>query len=348
MVRHSLFIFLLLIPTVNNADQDAENGITAERLRQIASDAEREKRFKASRVDPDNMASFLDFLNRPDQSQKGAESPEMTESMQHQKSRRFDYSHNPDTSMVMPERIPEAGPEKQQKKAMPVRSGKYSQNTKAPVNNVVATQIPPKGSGGNQFTYIPPARAVSNNTASNYSDAGKKTKRRFGIRIGTWIKGRLGRSTTNSDPGLIEIHITEDVSGDYRTLPSGTIFFCQKQFNPGTRRLDLEILKALLPSGDEIELTALVYDVQREAGLRGIVVENENRSVATGMVNGVLNAGRRLASLGADNTAGIIIDSTVGSVTEDQKEINEAKKPTIAYTIHVPPQGVLVQIQTTF
>ncbi len=65
----------------------------------------------------------------------------------------------------------------------------------------------------------------------------------FGIRIGTWIEGKLRRNASNAEPGLIEIYTTRDIRGDKKVLPIGTTLFAQKTYNPGTKKLDLLVEK---------------------------------------------------------------------------------------------------------
>jgi len=376
MVNRCLLIVLLISPVTLFAESE-DNGITAERLRLVASDAEREKRLRASRVDPTNMNSFLDHLYSAEKKGDALNTIIPEEERKSRAEGIFNYNKSGVSSQSSNKQLNENNaqgaltseslPDFKQSNINKtnktgksntgaVRSSKYSNNAEF-MDQTIQHQVTHKNTKTikiiqpqyNEFVYVAPARSAGGgNGASNNSDAGVVAKRKFGIRIGTWMKGRLNRSTTNSDPGLVEVHITEEIQGDRRSLPAGTIVFCQKRFNRGTRRLDMEILRALLPSGEEVELTALIYDEQRTAGLRGIVVENENRSVTSGLVDGVLTAGGKIASLGANSSAGIIIDSTINSVSGDQRQINKAKNPTIAYTIHVPAQTVLVQIQTTF
>ncbi len=194
----------------------------------------------------------------------------------------------------------------------------------------------------------PPRVAVNNSAASSHSDAVIQKQRRFGISIGRWFSAHMNRDTTNADPGLIEIRTTEDIDGKYRKLPSGTMLFATKRYNSGTKRLDLQIIRGVLPDGEEFTLNALVYDESQIAGLHGIVIENNAAAVSSGVKRGMIDAGRSLASTVTEGGAvGVILDSTVSSVA-DAKQAVAVATDAAPYTIHVSPQSVLVQVQETF
>lgn len=359
-MKYTGVLYFVFFSSILQATEEYEQGITADRLQQIAGDAEVQKRMRANRIDPSDMNSLLDYLLpkkrtkiievdiKPINNVVNNTDTQKKDSAQG----KFNYTDIPKPEIKSQKKVSSkyGKPEPNEPEIVINQKNQEAETATASYSDkLVEKKIkkPPynkKKTYRNEYTYIAPSRTQSS-TNEIYAS---KLKRKFGIRIGTWIKGRLNRSTTNSDPGLIEVHIREEIQGDYRSLPVGTILFCQKKFNKGTRRLDMEIIKALLPSGEEFDLTALVYDEQRKAGLRGVVIENDNRSIESGLTKGVLNAGGAIASLNTGSTAGIIIDSTIESVTDNKKIINSAKNPSVAYTIHVPPQIVQVQIQITF
>ncbi|MCP5005401.1 MAG: conjugative transposon protein TraM, partial [Planctomycetes bacterium] len=196
--------------------------------------------------------------------------------------------------------------------------------------------------------YIPPPRPGSTSKNSGSSDAVELKQRRFGIPLGTWVSAKLNRQTTNSDPGLIELITTQDIVGQHKTLPIGTYLFSQKQFNSGTKRLDLHIVLARLPDGKEIEINCLVYDSQKVAGLQGIIVENNSGAVEQGFKTGLVNAGQSLVNQGTQGSvAGSVLSSTAESLADTQNASINAQSKSL-FTVHVSPQPVQVQVQTTF
>ncbi len=195
--------------------------------------------------------------------------------------------------------------------------------------------------------YIPPPRSSSSSN-TNTSDVVSVGQRRFGITLGTWFKADLRRRTTNSDPGLIEMVIMQDVEGNQNNLPAGTYLFSEKSYNQGTKRLDLHVIKALLPDGDEIELSGLVYDSVKVAGLQGIIVENGSSAVQSGFKTGLISAGQTLINQASKGALGAeIITSTTDSIADNKLSTVDAEKA-VPYTVHVSPQPVYIQIQQTF
>jgi len=352
-----------------------EAGITADELRQIAGDAERTKRERANRVQANDLNSLLPRLERnkraghgvSEQSQsksetsgveaslEGAERPGDNEQAavptdtsivteRHDTSSRVQSSSTTrlHDEKLLPNVVPRSS---KHRKDSPSGSHALQEKT-AGITPSSSPAILAKPS----HIYMPPARvSTGGGAASSRSDAVKQKQRRFGILIGSWFEARMSRETTNADPGLIEIKIINDVEGNHRTLPAGTMLFASKRYNAGTKRLDLHIIQGVLPGGEEIIVDALVYDSSQVAGLNGIVVENNAGTISGGFKKGVINASRTIATTltGVGSPAGTVLDSTVSEVA-DAKQAAAVARDVAPYTIHVSPQPVLIQVQETF
>ena len=361
--------------------------MTAEELRRIAGDAERSQRERAQRIQATDLNSLLPRLeNKQKISEK--EQLKKNGFSEHQQKQKVIESAatSPATSVagaatqennIKPRRNAGTPRERARTPGAPraITYGKPQSHSNSGVGKVSASTAQKRAvqlvSDGKPsltqpnnltektrqaipnppYVYVAPARYSSTNnsaSSSKSSDAVVAKQRRFGIRIGAWFSARMNRETTNFDPGLIEIRVLEDVVGDNRTLPSGSLLFANKIFNKGTKRLDLKIIKGLLPDGEEIVLDGLVYDSSRVAGLHGIVVENDAGAIASGFKKGLVDAGSSIVSTAVGGTpAGMVLDSAVGAVA-DAKQAATAAETAAPYTIHVSPQPVLVQVQATF
>src|SRR5690606_30753682 len=105
----------------------------------------------------------------------------------------------------------------------------------------------------------------------------------YGIERGTWLDIRLNRSVSSGDSGQAEFVLESDVAGSFQTLPSGTLFFANKQINMSTKRMEAFVTLAKLPGGKEIEVNGWIYSVNQTAGLTGVLErdrEGENKAAA--------------------------------------------------------------------
>ena len=136
--------------------------------------------------------------------------------------------------------------------------------------------------------------------------------------------------------------------GNHKILPTGTYLFSDKLFNQGTRRLDLRVIRARLPDGDEIEINCLIYDSSRVAGLQGIIVENNANAVASGFKSGLIEAGQAIVNqAGGGTIGGAVISSTADAVANAQ-QASISMQQAMPFTVHVSPQPVFIQVQVTF
>ncbi|MFZ5863173.1 MAG: TrbI/VirB10 family protein [Nitrospirota bacterium] len=197
-----------------------------------------------------------------------------------------------------------------------------------------------------QKTYVPPPRLT---TSGPVTDAiPRDLKRLFGIRLGAWMPGRLTRTATNTEPGLVEIELTEDVAGDKKTLPAGTLVFAHKQYNDGTKRLELQVEKGITPSGLEFALHGLVFDLHKMSGLIGSVSNDTSRVVERGTKKGLLAAGGAAAQQFTGSTPlGAASSAAASSIlSESEQAVDESTRPSV--TIQVPAQPLLIRVEDTF
>jgi hypothetical protein len=170
-------------------------------------------------------------------------------------------------------------------------------------------------------------------------------KRYFGIPLGTWFRVELTRSISSAENGQIELTVADDVPGAHRILPAGSLLFADKTYNDATKRLDCRLVRGITPKGYEFTLHASCYDLQRQAGLNGIVNVNQqavaSRSVKSGVLSAMGAAAGAVAGTSSIATQGV--RGAVGSITSDAQQANEETAPPI-YTIYVSPQVLLVRM----
>jgi hypothetical protein len=220
-------------------------------------------------------------------------------------------------------------------------SRKYSSTPAAEAPTTTTSPVHPS-----QKTYIPPPRLT---TSGPVTDAvSRDPKRLFGIRLGAWMPGRLTRTATNTEPGLVEIELTEDAAGDKKTLPAGTLLFARKQYNDGTKRLELQVEKGITPSGLEFGLHGLVFDLHKMSGLIGSISNDPSRVVERGTKKGLLAAGGAAAQQFTGSTPlGAASSAAASSIlSETEQAVDEATRPRV--TIQVPAQPLLIRVEDTF
>lgn len=174
------------------------------------------------------------------------------------------------------------------------------------------------------------------------------TKRHYGIRRGTWIKGELRRNINNAEPGDVELYLSQEVHGDKKSLPVDTQLFAAKALNNATQRLDMITTYAITPKGREFELKARIYDTLKVSGLMGIIDADESKIVERGATQGLAALGTSvLSEVGTESAIGrglakggqsMINDSQRASQLDTQQQI----------TIFVAPQPILLRVEETF
>lgn len=232
------------------------------------------------------------------------------------------------------------------------RSTKYSRPAPAAATPAVSAPTPTPattGQDGQQGDqYIPPPRPAGTNNPI-YSDAvGVDGKKPFGVRLGTWFTANLNRNISNAEPGSAELVLSQDVLGDHKTLPAGTILFATKQINGATKRMELMVQRGITPDGKEFTAKAIVYDTQKVSGLTGIISGDSDAIAERGVNKGLLAAaGAAAKSVAGTTVVGQAGSAATQSVLQDtSRVVDAANMPTI--TIYVAPQPVMVRVEETF
>ncbi len=243
------------------------------------------------------------------------------------------------------------------------KAGKYGEDTSPtsdgsskPANMMAAVTLPDTSSDKKKSEkkeketkpvdpniYIPPPR---NNSPSN-SVAGVmvRDKSKFGIPIGTWIKGELARPVSSAESGLIEFVITESIKGKYQTLPIGTVIFSNKSINEAQKRLESLSVTALLPNGDEFPgISMRAYSLDKTAGLSGTLIRDREGELKSSGSNAALSAlSAATPSLGTP--AGSAINSVTDDLISNEKRYVDRAPRAI---IQVSPQPVLLKVSRGF
>jgi len=198
-------------------------------------------------------------------------------------------------------------------------------------------------------TDVAHSRTDSASEGLRVSGADTKDQRYFGIPLGTWFRVTLNRNVTNAETSQVELTVAENVSGKSRVLPAGSILFANKAYNTATKRLDCQLARGITPRGYEFNLRASCYDLQRLAGLNGVVSVDEKAVVKKGIQTGVINTLRTAAAqsmTGSTNAVLAGVSGATDSVLNDHSQIaDQSNAP--AYTIYVSPQELLIRLDDT-
>jgi len=200
------------------------------------------------------------------------------------------------------------------------------------------------GVGAQGDTYIPPSRSdgtssVALTSASNDDDA-------WGVRIGTWAAATLTRSVSSADSSAIELELVEPLSGEHRNVPAGATLFAEGSFNEGTRRLTLEVTKAITPDGREFSLSATVYDESKRAGLPGTVVRDRGEEVKAAASDGALTLAESV--IGTVTGSGAAGEAAGSTAEELLKQEEKTQKEAPQAVIRTNPQRALIRVNESF
>jgi hypothetical protein len=194
--------------------------------------------------------------------------------------------------------------------------------------------------------YIPPPRLDTASTTQSQVFA--QETRRFGITLGTWFRANLERRITNADNGQVEVTLAEDVPGNTRMLPAGTVLFGQKSYNQVSQRLDISLSQGITPAGEEFSVVASVYDHTKVSGLAGSVQRQRDAEVRSAAAKGALKTAQALLSTTLETTGAGAIADGVGQVGDELLDNERRFIHEPAVLIQVSPQPVLVRVNQTF
>lgn len=305
-----VFLFALIVCT------SSANAITPAELRAMSADKDRENTQRSSRA---NTGAVDTLLPQP------AKQPTSSK-----------YSGSTDSTVKETTNSPPVILKKKQTKQLAVNSKGDAATPTAPATQETATS--------NQNIYIAPAR--QNSTNQMVSDAIPATLV-FGIRLGTWMPANLNRDTSSAEPGSVELSISEDVIGDKRTLPAGTVLFANKRLNSATKRMEMVVTHGITPSGQEFKLRGIIFDPLKVSGLSGIYQVDEKAVAKRGVQKGVVAAvGAAAQSLGGLNPLAIAGGAATQSVLSDAGGAVEYNAPTAV--IYVSPQPLIIRVEERF
>ncbi len=194
--------------------------------------------------------------------------------------------------------------------------------------------------------YVPPVRSGDAANAKIVSDA-IPASLVFGIRLGTWMPAKLNRDTSSAEPGTVELSISEDVIGDRRTLPAGTVLFANKTLNSGTKRMEMTVTNGITPSGQEFKLRGIIFDPLKVSGLSGIYEVNDKAVAKHGVQKGTVAAiGAAAQTFGGGNPLAAAGGAATQSVITDTGGAVEYNAPTAV--IYVSPQPLIIRVEERF
>ncbi len=169
----------------------------------------------------------------------------------------------------------------------------------------------------------------------------------FGISLGTSIPVRLRRTSTNVQPGYIELVVTADVAGRKKTLPADSILFAISSVVKGSSRLYLNSVKGVTPGGEEFVLKGHISDHFNTAGLSG-VIKSDGRAVSRSLSQGGLALSRSLASeIGGDALA-TGANAVASQLIQEGSEKTSANLDRAAFIVSANPQQGVLTVEETF
>lgn len=206
---------------------------------------------------------------------------------------------------------------------------------------------PPKNIDDPQSTrqqfYIPPGGGGQAKITSGTLGNGDV---KYGITIGSWVKVELERPASSAETGLIEFSLNESMAGRFKTLPAGTILFAQKNINMANKRMEALIVRALLPSGEELtNIRGRIFSLDKSAGLQGdLIRDREGEADATLGKAALTGIKAAVPSMGGD-VAGAVVGSVADdTISNEQRYMNK----TPSASIRVYPQVCLLKISESF
>jgi hypothetical protein len=351
MVIKRALVTCLLATLAGSASADK---YTASDLKRLLRDSEREHSISENHLKSDELHTVIDEDRHPQRVRSERE----TSSRMPGTPAKKQLNNERDSSLPQHQRQPNA--QIGQGDAMPGdrsqhdngSEGKKQRTSDSGSHNKPGSSLPGYSGGrsNDPDRYVPVVRqSRGNDQITTLSRDIKKNKRpSYGVRLGTIFRVELRRMVTNADSALIELHVVDDVFGDYKVLHGGTQLFGDGRFNRSTNRLDVHVTKGITPNGKEFQLNAVVLDIHEQAGLLGTVTgdgKTIERSIAAGGYDG---ARAVVNSLAGDSIVGDVMDSTVGTALDESESERrqENTKPNLIIT--VTPQYAFVRIEETF
>ena len=172
------------------------------------------------------------------------------------------------------------------------------------------------------------------------------SRKKFGIRAGTWGRIFLPRKVSSSETADIELELAADLFGTHRKLPTGTIFFARHRINPVTQRLDMDLSLMVLPGGEEYAIIGTVHGTNKAAGLAGAIITHSDRIADLSVKSGVLETTKEELSRQTPGNPGAAL---AGGVAQDVLQANQRILPRAPnFSVEVSPGDALVRFGRSF
>ncbi len=308
--------------------------ITPDELRMLVGEAAAQQRLKAQRIRGGDITSLLP---------KPYEESAVSRSVKHQ------TKQSELLVSVKPERVQQGRAEK----GTPV-SSKYSVNTEPHASVQPRSDTQERRGGAGKPTkavvkpdhlYVPPPRK-GGSAPKTVTDAVVHDRKKFGIRIGSWLEGELINDTSNVTPGFKTFRVTSTFVGRYRKLDAGSELFGSASFNDNTQRLEFILTRGVTVDGEEFDFSGQVFDLTKVSGLTGVIKENEILDSA--IDSGKLAAGQSvISSIVTGNPladAAVAAAGTVMTAGENAQDAKSREK----YIIFTSSQPVHIYVQKSF
>lgn len=326
----SLISVFLLVGVVN---ADPEEPLTGNKLREILNKSEREHSDKERNLKYDEVHKIFDIRKKESENkQTSATGQVVGADLKTNKE-----EPNPDGNTPIEDRL---------------LGNEGTEKSKPTTNTLVGVKTKPKskraGVRKSNDRYVPPSWKVMQNTGDFAVDQVKAKGPKFGVRIGTRMRGEIRRPVTNAERNMCEIYLTEDVIGDHETLERGSIIFATKQFNKSTKLLEMRATNGITKDGREFRLSAYAMDVNEVAGLSGTITTDGNTAKRS-MSEGGFEVGRSVIStLEGGNPIGAGVVAATENVLDEKEQETQIKQGEPQFIIRVAPQKLILMVDKTF
>ncbi len=169
----------------------------------------------------------------------------------------------------------------------------------------------------------------------------------FGISIGTSIPIKLRRTSTNVQPGYIELLVTADVAGRKKILPVDSILFARPSVVKGSSRLYLESVRGVTPDGYEFMIKGHVSDHFNTAGMTGII-KSDGRAVERSLAKGGVALGSSLISGLADDPVTTATGAAANQMIREGAASSDANLDKPVFVVSASPQPGVLTVEETF
>ncbi len=200
----------------------------------------------------------------------------------------------------------------------------------------------------NKDFYFPSSMSKTNNARiDSVSVTFSDTKVKFGISIGSAIPIRLRRTSTNVQPGYIELVTLADIAGRKKILPAGSIIFSRPNVVKGSSRLYLNTVRGVTPEGDEFLIRGHISDSFNTAGLTGII-KSDGRALERSAAAGAIALGGSLVSELSDGSIGSAAGSAANQMISEGSAQSKANLDKAAFIVSSSPQDGTLTVEETF